>query len=367
MVQLNFSNIRISSITCAVPDFIQTFTLGEDRLRNRYLKNFIKQTGVKQRHISLTEQTALDLGFIALQRALQQAQWDKNTLDLLIFDTQTPDFMGGTCNALLLHHYLDLKESCLAFDMPLGCSAFIYTLSAACSYLQQPNIKRAAVVMGDTQWCTYKNKEEILAADHALMGEAAGVLLLERIDNNAAPITLQLGSSGHGYKHLCHFDTGIKNCWRHYPEKRLPNGEKYCGGNYMDGLEISLFAASKITEEIKRFCELNRLTTDQIDALILHQANRQIIENMLARLDIDASKVPLSLENYGNTSAASSIVTICSALNNADAEKLHLLCCCFGIGLSWGIGDMFIDRTVIAPIESTDFVLTEHLLQPWKE
>ena len=261
--------------------------------------------------------------------------------------------------------YLNLAQKCACFDLPLGCSALPYGMSVACSYLLNPHMHKVALLCGDAQWPNYASVEEIKQSETFLMGEAVGCMLLAR-ESQGTDWHISLFSEGHGYKHLCHFASGIKNSWRKAGKYILPNGEKYVAGNYMDGLEISMFAAGTVAKSLQQFWQQNHTIPSCYDALILHQANAQIIKGIKKSLQLSEEvKIPLSISKYGNTSAASSLVTICDAFGaDKDAHELRLCNAAFGIGLSWGFSDFYLNTQLVDPIFSTDMVLSEHFLKP---
>lgn len=363
MADFSYDNVGVAAVTAAVPSYFQTIT--DDLIANdRYCKNFVKQTGVRKRYISLTEQSCVDLGVVALKRALAIAEWDKNSLNMVIFDSQTPDYCGGTGDSTFIHHYLDLPVTCAALDLNLGCSGVPYSLSVASSFLQQSNINRIAVLLGDTQWCNYKSKEEITAEKCFLMGEAVGVVLLEKQVSNIS--NYSLFTNGHGYKHLLHVGTGFKNTWRNSDKYLLPNGEIASKENYMDGVEIALFTNTDICTSLKEYLSGRKLEISDFDYVLLHQANLQLINGIIKKLQIPKEKVPVSIDKYANTSTASAVVTLCSEFGNNHQGLKRFLNCSFGIGLSWGIGDLIINTDVIGEIEKTDLLLDEHFLKSVK-
>lgn len=360
MADFSYNNVEIAAVAAAVPSYCQV--IDDDLIASdRYCKNFVKQTGVRKRYISLTEQTCVDLGVVALKKALEIAKWDKDSLDMVIFDSQTPDYCGGTGNSTFIHHYLSLPVTCAALDLNLGCSGVPYSLSAASAYLQQSSIQRVAVLLGDTQWCNYKNAEEITSEKCFLMGEAVGVVLLEKRDTSAS--SYSLFTNGHGYKHLLHVGTGFKNSWRTYDMYQLPNGENAPKGNYMDGVEIALFTNTDVYTSLKDYLAKRNLGVTDFDYVLLHQANLQLIKGITKKLEIPQEKVPVSIDKYANTSTASAVVTLCSEFGDNHQGLKRFLNCSFGIGLSWGIGDLIINTDVIGQIEKTDLVLDEHFLK----
>lgn len=362
MADLYFDNIGIAALTCAVPSFVQKINTDLANPNSAYIKNFMKQTGIRQRHISKTEQTCTDLGYAALHKALDKAGWAADSLDALIFMSQTPDYNPATSNAHILHYRMGLPTTVLAFDITLGCSSFPYGLSVCASLLQQPAIRRVAMVSGDTMWCAYPSKEQLCAQEYFLTGEGTTAMLFERRPDS--PVTISLHSDGSGYHFLFDPYGGTRNVWRRYPKVLLPNGAEHTGGGYMDGLEITSFAAGTIVKSIKEFLERQGTTLDAYDGLVLHQANLQILTTMAKRLKISMDKVPVSVDRYANTNGASVTLTMADAYAGKSAGTLSLLTSAFGIGLSWGIASFQLDASIIEPIFTYDGCFEEGFVRP---
>ena len=361
---LQFDNIGFAALTCAVPAYVQKVDEDPQRPDAAYIKNFIKQIGVRQRHISVTEQTCLDTGYAAARRALEKAGWLAADLDGVVFMSQTPDFNPATGNAQLLQYRLGMRTDTLAFDITLGCSSFPYGLSVCASLLQQAQVRRLLMVSGDTIWPTYASPEAILQCGHFLFGEGATALLLEHLPN-APQIRISLYTDGAGYKYLYDPRTGHRNAWRKFAEAKTSNGVELGGVRPMDGIEITAFATTTVVNSIKNFITENGTCIDDYNGLVLHQANKQIVSTIGRRLGMNPANIPMSLDKYGNTSGASTSLTIVHAYAGDERECVHLLVCSFGIGLSWGIADMYIRPSVISPIfPLEDGVFTEGLLQP---
>lgn len=357
MPYLEFDNVGFAALTCAVPENVQT--LDENSAQ---AKSFQKYTGVKQRHISVTRQTNLDLGCAAAHKALQKADWPISSLDGLIYMSQTPDFNPGTGNAFLAHYILGLKEDCLAFDIPLACSSFPYGLSVCASLLQQKDINRILMISGDTQWHFYEGGVPVAYPDGRFMfGEASSALLLEKRADSPS-IKIALYTNGAGYKYLFNPVAGCRNSWEGAGPFLLPNGDIHTLSGkfgYMDGIEITTFSTTKVVEDIRKFLEQTQKTINDFDGLVLHQANKQIVTTIARRLKADLKKVPLSLDRYGNTSGASVSVTIADAYSRPGGKTLDLLLSAFGTGLSWGIVSLAINPDVIEPI----FTTSEHYFE----
>lgn len=362
MAFLHFDNVGIAALAGALPEHVQKIDMDPANPRAAYIAQFVKQTGVRQRHISITEQTSTDMGYTAMLKALERARWKADSLDGLIFLTQTPDFNMGTGNAFVLHNHLGMREDALAFDITLGCSSFPYGVSACAALLQQPYIKRIAMVTGDSHWQQAPSRKALLAQSVFLHGEGCTALLLERRDDS--PVDISLYSDGKGYCFLYNPWGGIRHAWRKVPG-RLPNGEVYKGGgNYMDGMEITSFSTMRVVDTIKDFLKRQSRTLDDYDGLVLHQANKQIIKTMARRLKIDLSKVPMTVEHLANTDGASATLTMVDAYAGCRKDQLKLLISAFGIGLSWGVVSLTIDPAVIVPMVTSSNRFDEDFLKP---
>lgn len=359
MPYLDFDNVRIAGLACAVPDNVQTLEHVADQAQ---VKSFQKYTGVMGRHISITRQTSLDLGCAAAKKIMKRQGWAADSIDGIIFLTQTQDFNVGTGNAFLAHYLLGLPADCMAFDMPLACSSFPYGLSVASSLLQQKGINRVLMISGDSQWHFYPNGKPLAIPDSSFMfGEASTAMLLEK-SPEAEPISMALFTDGSGYKYLFNPLGGSRNAWEKPGPVLLPNGDIYVQAGkfgYMDGIEITSFSTTRVVEDIKAFLDRQKKTVEDFDGIVLHQANKQIVRTIARRLKADMKNVPLSLDRYGNTSGASVSVTMTDAYAGSDKKKLTLLVSAFGTGLSWGVVSLTLDPQVIEPIFSTNDVFAE--------
>lgn len=350
MTYFQFNNVQFAALASAVPAHVQVINTSSENPRAKYIKSFTRQTGIKQRHISITEQTCTDLGYIAAQKALKKTGWDIESLDALVFMSQTPDYNSATSNAHITHYRLGMRKDSIVFDVPQGCTSFPYGLFLSASLLQQSQINRILLICGDTIWSSYGSKEELLAAESPLFGDATSAILLEK--GNASDLKITLYADGAGYKYLFNPFSGSRNAWRrHYGKFTLPDGAEFSGfGSYMDGMEITSFSTTTVVNSIHQFLGDTHTTMDSYDGLVLHQANFQIIKTIARRLNVAMEKVPVTVDRFANTSASSIPLTMADAYAGDSREKLHLLTSGFGIGLSWGIASLDIQPDIILPV-----------------
>ena len=178
-------NCAIRGIVSALPSPIE----GLDALSHRFDRNDIEKiaaaTGIYARHIVPEGQTAADLGLYAAKALLDKLGWDPTSIGLLIFVTQTPDYPLPS-NAHLIHRALNMASDCIAYDVNLGCSGYVYGLWQAASLLGGLSKKRTLLIVGDTTSTTMDQNDRSVAP---LFGDAATATALEW-DVNAAAMSI---------------------------------------------------------------------------------------------------------------------------------------------------------------------------------
>ena len=143
-----FSNVRIKGIACAVPDYVVKTETYYEQFGMETVEKFIKMTGIRSRHIAIGEQCTSDLCYAAAEKLLCHLNWDPATIGALIHITSTPDYKLPS-TACVLQHRLSLNKDCAAFDINLGCSAYPYGIWLAASIMQNSNINRVVLTVGN--------------------------------------------------------------------------------------------------------------------------------------------------------------------------------------------------------------------------
>lgn len=359
-----FNNVRIAGIAATVPSFVQKIEPA-NAADSDYVRNFQRQTGILQRHISLTEQTGTDLAYGATIRALEKAGWEKDSLDAIVYLSQMPDFNIGTGNAFIMHKLLSLPANVLAYDITLGCSSFQFGLATCASILQQNNINRVLMISSDPQWHLYDCREDLLADRTFIHGEASTAILLEK-DSHKSEMVISLYTDGSGYRFIFNPFTGVRNAWRQDKTIKLSDGVdyRYSGKfNYMDGLEITIFSTTTVVSSIQQFMRERKSSISEYDGLVLHQANLQIIKTIASRLKCPMDRVPITVDRFANTSGVSLSLTLVDAYSKSKKDKLRLLTSAFGIGLSWGVAEIELEPSVISPVITYDGRFDDALAQ----
>ena len=335
MAQLTFKNIGIKGIAGAVPkntiknlEYTEFFP-AEDA------KEIVEKTGIVERRFAENGTCASDLCFAAAEKLIKDLAIDKSEIDLLIFISQTPDYrMPAT--SIILQQRLGLPKSTAAFDISLGCSAFVYGLSTIYSFMQQGSFKKALLLDGETRSKIYSPKDRKTAF---LFGDAGVAALIEK-DEKYGDSFFSLHSDG-SKESLIKVDAGgYRN-----PSTAETLKEKVVDehGNirsdehgYMNGADVFNFVIQEIPKDYKSVLEMAGKTPDEIDYFLFHQANKYMNGYLAKKLKIPAEKIPTSISRFGNTSSVSIPITMVSELNNEtlSGKKASLLCG-FGVGMSW--------------------------------
>ncbi len=349
MAEFKLKGIGIEGIACAVPgrvvdnrEFYGTFT-------KEYVDKFIETTGVKQTHRTLEQQTASDLCFIAAKELIQKKQLDISEIGAVIFVSQTPDYRLPP-TACVLHHRLGLSKECIAFDINLGCSGWVYGVNSVGSLMLASDIKKALLLFGDTNVKTISPRDK---SSYMLFGEAGSATLL--VKNVKTDIKGELLTDGSGYKAIIQYAGAYRNMNASHDAFEWEDGNirsEYDG--FTNGTDVFSFTITQVPKLIKSFPSKVGGELEQYDALVLHQANLYILQQISKKTKVPMEKIPISIDRYGNTSGTSIPITLCDAYGEKNGLYQHLLLCGYGVGLSWGIIDAYVNSDDILPIIQTD-------------
>jgi len=311
--------ISIRGIAAAVPRRASR-TQDYEVLTENERERFAATTGISERRIVEPGQCTSDLCGHAADKLLASLGWERDSVDLLILVTQTPDY-PTPATAILLQHRLGLPTSTLAFDVNLGCSCYPYALLIGSSILQTAGLKRALILAGDvsSRTCQYEDR-----STWPLFGDAGSATAIE-VDESADPMHFDLHSDGSGGNVII------------IPGGGAASRNPECADPYlrMRGTDVFGFAISQAPKSIRSALDAAGWHIDDIDHVVLHQSNRMINETIRKKVGYPAEKVPSTLEQYGNTSSASVPLTLCATAGAWEFPAKTVLCG-FGVGLSWG-------------------------------
>ena len=339
MAYLNFNNVRISGISSVVPEkkvVISDLNLFDSiKESNR----FSKLTGIKEKRHTDDSTTTLDLCIKAANKLLKELNWRKSEIDLVVFVTQTPDYLLPN-NAIIFQDKLGLKKDSMCFDVPLGCSGYVYGLSIVYSLMENGYIKKGLLAVGDTLSKQSNPKDK---STYPLFGDAGSVTALE-YEYGVSPSKFYLWSDGSGFDKIIIKSGGYRNPidFESIIEKKDSNGNtKKDINTSMDGSSVSTFTITEVPSQINNFFKITKSSKDNYDLFIMHQANKFLNESIRKKIGFEKDQTLYSIEDFGNTSSATIPLTICS---NKIGKKNTILICGFGVGLSMGIASIKLDE-----------------------
>ena len=325
-------NIKISGIAACTPSNIvdnQAYKFSSETEKEL----FIKTVGIRYRRIVQNNVTASDLCITAAKNLLESLKWDVSEVKILVFISQTPDYLIPYTSSIL-QEKLGLSKDCMAFDINLGCSGYVYGLSIASSLLNNLNSGKALLLVGDCSSTCISDKDKSVTP---LFSDAGSASALEKKSGELMSFNLQ--TDGKEFDDIIIEDGGMKSPFTSdsllYKEIE-PGMERNRMQMKLDGMKIFNFALREIPKNVLDLYTYANKKNEEISAAVFHQANLLLNESVRRKLKIEASKVPYSLYEYGNTSSASIPLTICHQYSINKATPSLSLLCGFGVGLSWG-------------------------------
>lgn len=283
----------------------------------------VQRTGIRQRHVVADGEMTSDLATAAARQALDRAGVSPQSVDLIVLATTTPDHTFPA-TATEVQARLGMTGGA-AFDIQAVCSGFVYALSVADNFLRSGQAKTALVIGAE---CFTRILDWTDRATCVLFGDGAGAVVLR--SEAGAPTAAERGVlSTHLYsdgrlKSLLYVDGG-------------PGSTGTVGHVRMEGREVFRHAVVNLAQAIDAALSANGLTSDDVDWLVPHQANRRIIDAMGRKLGLPAEKVVVTVDRHANTSAASIPLALCAAVDDGRIRPGHLLLLeAMGGGFTWG-------------------------------
>ncbi|MEH2265417.1 beta-ketoacyl-ACP synthase 3 [Nostoc sp.] len=284
------------------------------------------RTGIRQRRLASPSESLSGLATAASIQAIAASGIRPEDLDLILLATSTPDDLFGS--ACQVQARLGASNA-VAFDLTAACSGFVFGLVTAAQYIRTGVYKNVLLIGADTlsRWVDWEDRRTCV-----LFGDGAGAVVLQA-DKSDRLLGFALKSDGTQNHHLNLAYAGAS-------QELLP-GVNITKGTYqpitMNGKEVYRFAVQKVPEIIDKALFQANLSVDQIDWLVLHQANQRIIDAVAQRLNIPEHKVISNLAQYGNTSAASIPLALDEAVRQGKIKPNDIIATSgFGAGLTWG-------------------------------
>jgi 3-oxoacyl-[acyl-carrier-protein] synthase-3 len=310
--------VSITGLGCHVPERV----LSNDELATivETTDEWIRErTGIRERRIAREDEALTDVALPACRRALEMADVDPSTIDLLIVATVTPD-MSFPSSSALLADTLGMPDAA-AYDLSAGCTGFVYAIAQAHAMLAAGLANRALVVGGDvlSKILDWDDRSTLV-----LFGDGAGAVVMEPVQEGGF-LGFELGADGGGGANLWLPGSGS----RHFedPDRFVK----------MNGREVFKFATRVMVSSAEAILDECRLAIDDVDVYVPHQANVRIIDHAVRKLGVPEDRTVINVDRYGNTSSGSIPLALADAADDGRLEsgKLVLLTG-MGAGLTWG-------------------------------
>lgn len=351
MAILTFKGVGVTALAGAVPQHIIHNYEYTDYFPADQVKEVVDKVGIIERRFADENTCSSDLCFAAAEKLIMDNKVNKEEIDLLVFISQTPDYrMPAT--SITLQHRLGLTNSCIAFDINLGCSAFLYGLSVVYSMMQGGNIRKALILDGETRSKVYSPKDRRSAF---IFGDG-GVAALVECNDKFGQSWFSLNSDGSradlimipagGYRHMSSVETLQEKVVDEYGNIRSDEQ------GYMRGGDVFNFVIREIPRDIKKTIQIAGKTNEDFDYFVFHQANNFINSYIAKKMKLDTEKIPSSIAEFGNTSSVSVPLTIVSELKDKMEGRKTLLMSAFGVGMTWATGIVsFVDTKISDIVE----------------
>ena len=316
---------RICGIVSSVPPRVYDNLAEKTAFGAEEVQKVVRLAGVKTRHVADESICSSDLCIAAARRLLDSTRWSAESVDALIFVTQSPDYLLPSTSCIA-QRALGLKDSCAAFDVGLGCSGYPYGLWLAASILNNPGVRRVLLLHGETPTRFSDPSDRAVAL---LFGDAGSATAIEASQNSEGRdwwFCLQTDGSGSG--DLIIEGGGFRD---RFPRDRRKQFV------YMNGANIFNFTLKRVPVLIEDTLIAAGLSKNEIDYFIFHQSNQFIMRHLANKAGLPESKTPLVISKFGSAGGPSVPLTITQGgLSRPKDRPLKLLTLGYGVGLSWG-------------------------------
>lgn len=351
MAILNYTNVGITAIAACVPQRVIDNYKYTQYFPEDDVKKIVDKIGVYERRFADNNTCASDLCYAAAEKLFADNNIDRSEIDLVVFVSQTPDYrMPAT--SILLQHRLGLPMSTIAFDVNLGCSGFLYGLNIVYSFMEKQGLRKALLLDGETRSKVYSKKDRTAAF---IFGDAGVAALIERNEKfGESHFSLNSDGSrgelimipGGGYRNMSSAETLKEKVVDEYGNIRTDEH------GFMKGGDVFNFVIIEIPKDIKRLFTSTQTNLADMDYYVFHQANNFINSYIAKKMKLDTSKIPSTIQKYGNTSSVSVPLTIVSELKDKMEGKKNLMLSAFGVGMAWSTAIVpFVDCKISEIVE----------------
>lgn len=282
----------------------------------------LAKTGIKERHIAAAEEFASDMAIQAAEKLFQNTAIAKTDIDILLFCTQTPDYLLPT-TACIIQEKLGLSTSIGAYDINLGCSGFVYGIATAKAFIESGQANNVLLLNADTYTKLIEATDKSV---RTIFGDGAAATLISGRESTTMMISATaFGTNGAGAKNLCVLGQGLREFGKHMDPYLRMKGPKI--------FEFTLEVVPKVIENA-----LTKANMDfaEIELFVFHQANAYMLEHLRKKLTIPEDKFWVAMDFCGNTVSATIPIALKEAWHKGMlVNKRKIMLVGFGVGYSW--------------------------------
>ena len=346
MAIIRTNNVGIRAMSACVPKRVYSNKDLGYLIPEHEIEKTIESIGIVERRIADDDVCASDLCYKAAVQLMEDNNIDPETIDVLLFMSQTSDYRIPATSCILQHR-LGLPKSTACIDLSLGCSGYVFALSTAFSYASMEGVRRVLLLDGETFSKIVNKKDKV---DWPLYGDGATATLVEKGDYGEATFMLNTDGSGEnavkihaGMRHKITHESLIEQVQE---EGNVRNDLEV----FMDGMDVFNFAIRVVPRSVKTLAKESGVEVNDIDYLVFHQSNKFMTDFFVEKLNFPSDRVPYCIHKYGNTSSASVPLTIVSELSDKLIGNHRVMMCGFGAGLSWGTALLQMKDCNISPV-----------------
>ncbi len=319
---------QLGPIAVHLPERVETNEMLQEQFPRWDLGLIEAKTGISQRHIAGERETASDLAVAACERLFTEQAIPRESIDFVLFCTQTPDYPLPTTSCLIQDR-LGLRTGCGALDFNLGCSGYVYGLAMADGLIQSGVAKQILLLTAET-YSKYIDAED--RSLRTIFGDAAAATLVSAAEEPTL-WGFKFGSDGSGGDLLLVGDGGGRPA---EDAVRPRHRKRWRSRLYMDGPSLINFTVEAVPRLVEEILEENGLTDADIDRYLMHQATWKMLDQLRVRMGVCERRLPIDLADLGNTVSCTLPILIDRVRKRGElsGESVNMLVG-FGVGLSW--------------------------------
>jgi 3-oxoacyl-[acyl-carrier-protein] synthase-3 len=331
--EIGIMKIGISAIEYYLPEKIITNDFFE-HAKNDFLE---EKVGIKERHIAAENEFTSDMAAKAVNKLIAKHNINRNELEFLVLCTLSPDYILPQTSAQV-QTMCELPTSIYTVDLRMGCTGFVHSLSIAQSLIAGMGFKKGLVVTAD-KFSIYLSYRDYSV--DTLFSDSAAAVLVEENPKLFEIMTHDFGTDGKGAEHIVIPAGGARLRISEETSKFetiKPGVERSKNFLYMNGRQVMKFADNTVPISANKVMSKAGITLDDVDWVIMHQANKFMLEEIGDRCGIPREKNYINLWNKGNTIASSIPIALNELLEKHERinHDRYWMITGFGLGFAWG-------------------------------